>query len=199
MRSKSPELMKQIQDFAEQYYLNEGRSPSTSDIANGVGIARGTAYKYLVAMNEQGLIRYNGRDIRTKLTEKFEATRSKAPICGSIPCGSPTEEIEHIETIVSLPTAIFGKGELYILVASGDSMIGAGIEDGDLVVINKQSYANEGDIVVALIDNESTLKRFYKDDEHQRVILRAENKKYKDIIRPSCTIQGVAQHVIKRV
>ena len=199
MRSKSPELMKQIQDFAEQYYLNEGRSPSTSDIANGVGIARGTAYKYLVAMNEQGLIRYNGRDIRTKLTEKFEATRSKAPICGSIPCGSPTEEIEHIETIVSLPTAIFGKGELYILVASGDSMIGAGIEDGDLVVINKQSYANEGDIVVALIDNESTLKRFYKDDEHKRVILRAENKKYKDIIRPSCTIQGVAQHVIKRV
>ena len=181
MRSKSPELMKQIQDFAEQYYLNEGRSPSTSDIANGVGIARGTAYKYLVAMNEQGLISYNGRDIRTKLTEKFESTRSKAPICGSIPCGSPTEEIEHIETIVSLPTAIFG------------------IEDGDLVVINKQSYANEGDIVVALIDNESTLKRFYKDDEHQRVILRAENKKYKDIIRPSCTIQGVAQHVIKRV
>ena len=52
---------------------------------------------------------------------------------------------------------------------------------------------------MALIDNESTLKRFYKDDEHQRVILRAENKKYKDIIRPSCTIQGVAQHVIKRV
>lgn len=191
--------MKQIQDFAEQYYLNEGRSPSTSDIANGVGIARGTAYKYLVAMNEQGLIRYNGRDIRTKLTEKFEATRSKAPICGSIPCGSPTEEIEHIETIVSLPTAIFGKGELYILVASGDSMIGAGIEDGDLVVINKQAHANEGDIVVALIDNESTLKRFYKDDENKRVILRAENKKYKDIIRPSCTIQGVAQHVIKRV
>ena len=199
MRSKSPELMKQIQDFAEQYYLNEGRSPSTSDIANGVGIARGTAYKYLVAMNEQGLIRYNGRDIRTKLTEKFEATRSKAPICGSIPCGSPTEEIEHIETIVSLPTAIFGKGELYILVASGDSMNGAGIEDGDLVVINKQAHANEGDIVVALIDNESTLKRFYKDDENKRVILRAENKKYKDIIRPSCTIQGVAQHVIKRV
>ena len=59
MRSKSPELMKQIQDFAEQYYLNEGRSPSTSDIANGVGIARGTAYKYLVAMNEQGLISSN--------------------------------------------------------------------------------------------------------------------------------------------
>ena len=199
MRSKSPELMKQIQDFAEQYYLNEGRSPSTSDIANGVGIARGTAYKYLVAMNDKGLISYDGRDIRTKLTEKFESTRSKAPICGSIPCGSPTEEIEHIETIVSLPTAIFGKGELYILVASGDSMIGAGIEDGDLVVINKQAEANEGDIVVALIDNESTLKRFYKDDEHRRVILRAENKKYKDIIRPSCTIQGVAQHVIKRV
>ena len=59
--------------------------------------------------------------------------------------------------------------------------------------------ASGGDIVVALIDNESTLKRFFKDDKNQRVILRAENKKYKDIIRPSCTIQGVAQHVIKRV
>jgi len=199
MRSKSPELMNQIRRFAEQFYIDEGRSPSTSEIANGVGIARGTAYKYLVAMNEKGIISYNGREISTCLTEKIESTHSKAPICGSIPCGSPTEEIENIETIVSLPTAIFGTGELYILVASGDSMIGAGIENGDLVVINKQAVADEGDIVVALIDNESTLKRFYKDDENQCVILRAENKKYKDIIRPSCIIQGVAQHVIKRV
>ncbi len=199
MRSKSPELMERIRRFAEKFYIDEGRSPSTSDIANGVGIARGTAYKYLVAMNEKGIISYNGRDIRTRLTEKVESTHSKAPICGSIPCGSPAEEIEHIETIVLLPTAIFGKGELYILVASGDSMIGAGIEDGDLVVINRQAVANEGDIVVALIDNESTLKRFYKDEDNRFVILRAENKKYKDIIKPSCTIQGVAQHIIKRV
>ncbi len=189
MRSKSPELMERIRRFAEKFYIDEGRSPSTSDIANGVGIARGTAYKYLVAMNEKGIISYNGRDIRTRLTEKVESTHSKAPICGSIPCGSPAEEIEHIETIVLLPTAIFGKGELYILVASGDSMIGAGIEDGDLVVINRQAVANEGDIVVALIDNESTLKRFYKDEDNRFVILRAENKKYKDIIKPSCTIE----------
>lgn len=199
MRSKSPELMNEIREFAENYCLTHNCSPSTTEIAAGVGIARGTVYKYLVAMKDQGFIRYDGRNIVTPLTEKLESTHLSVPVCGSIPCGTPTEEIEHIESIVALPTAIFGSGELFILMAHGDSMVDAGIDDGDLVVIKKQPTAREGDIVAALVDNESTLKRFYVDKESHTVILRAENKNYKDIVCRTCSIQGVAQHIIKKL
>lgn len=197
MRSKSPELMKEICEYAEQYYLQNGQSPSTTKIAEAVGVSRGTAYKYLVAMNDNGMIEYDGQDIQTPVTKKLNKDTSQTAIVGSVPCGSPQYEEENIEEYISLPTAIFGKGEFFILRASGDSMIEAGIDDGDLVVIRKQVYADEGDIVVALVDNQNTLKRFYRDEENQKIILHPENKRLKDIVVDECFIQGVACHVIK--
>lgn len=78
-------------------------------------------------------------------------------------------------------------------------MIDAGIDDGDLVVIRKKQKANNGDIVVALVDNQNTLKRFYRDEENKRIILHPENKKFRDIYTEECTIQGVACHIIKEI
>ncbi|MGE9860934.1 LexA family protein, partial [Lachnospiraceae bacterium SGI.256] len=86
-----------------------------------------------------------------------------------------------------------------ILRASGQSMIEAGIDDGDLVVVKKQVEAKEGDIVVALVDNQNTLKRYFRDDENKKIILHPENKKMKDIIVDECCIQGVARHIIKEL
>lgn len=197
MRTKSIELMNQICKFAESFILDNNRSPSTTEIADEFGIARGTAYKYLVEMDERKLIKYDGRSIRTEITQKFKTKHSQAAIVGSIPCGSPQYEEEHIEAYVSLPESIFGSGELYILRASGTSMIEAGIDDGDLVVIKKQKTANEGDIVVALVDNQNTLKRYYIDRRKKCVCLHPENAKMDDIYVKECVIQGVAQHVIK--
>lgn len=197
MRSKSPELMKEICEYAEQYYLQHGQSPSITKIANAVNVGRGTAYRYLVAMNDNGMIEYDGQDIQTPVTKKLNKETSQTAIVGSVPCGTPQYEEENIEEYISLPTAIFGKGEFFILRASGDSMIEAGIDDGDLVVIRKQVYANEGDIVVALVDNQNTLKRFYRDEENKKIILHPENKRLKDIVVDECFIQGVACHVIK--
>ncbi|WP_242980705.1 LexA family protein [Blautia argi] len=77
---------------------------------------------------------------------------------------------------------MFGKGDFFILRASGQSMIEAGIDDDDLVVVKKQVEVNEGDIVVALVDNQNTLKRYFRDDENKKIILHPENKKMKDII-----------------
>lgn len=197
MRSKSPELMNQICKYVEKYYIQNGHSPSTSMIGEAVGIARGTAYKYLVEMSNRGMIEYDGKEIQTPVTKKVNTDIAQTAIVGSIPCGSPNYEEENIEEYVSLPTAIFGSGEFYILRASGDSMINAGIEDEDLVVIRKQNTANEGDIVVALVDNQNTLKRFYRDKKSKKIILRPENEKYQDIIVDECFIQGVACKVIK--
>lgn len=197
MRSKSTELMNQICKYAEQYYLQNGHSPSTTKIAEAVGISRGTAYKYLVEMDERGMIKYDGKEIQTPVTKKVNKDISQTAIVGSIPCGTPEYEEENVEEYVSLPNAIFGKGDFFILRASGNSMIEAGIDDGDLVVIRKQVSAEEGDIVVALVDNQNTLKRFYRDEENKKIILHPENKKMKDIIVDECYIQGVACHVIK--
>ena len=199
MRSKSPELMKQIKEYIEEYYLQNRESPSTTKIAEAVGIARGTAYKYLVEMADRNMIKYDGQDIVTDVTRKYRKDLMQTPIVGSVPCGSPQYEEENIEEYVSLPTAIFGNGDFFILRASGQSMIEAGIDDGDLVVVKKQVEANEGDIVVALVDNQNTLKRYYRDDERKKIILHPENKKMKDIIVDECYIQGVACHIIKEI
>lgn len=199
MRSKNPELMNEIKEYIEEYYLQNRQSPSTTKIADAVGIARGTAYKYLVEMAKRNMIEYNGQDISTDVTRKYNIEQTQTPIIGSVPCGSPQYEEENIEEYVSLPTAIFGKGDFFILKASGQSMIEAGIDDGDLVVVRKQIEANEGDIVVALVDNQNTLKRYYRDDENRKIILHPENKKMKDIIVDECYIQGVACNIIKSI
>lgn len=199
MRSKNPELMNEIKEYIEGYYLQNRQSPSTTKIADAVGIARGTAYKYLVEMAKRNMIEYNGQDISTDVTRKYNIEQTQTPIIGSVPCGSPQYEEENIEEYVSLPTAIFGKGDFFILKVSGQSMIEAGIDDGDLVVVRKQIEANEGDIVVALVDNQNTLKRYYRDDENKKIILHPENKKMKDIIVEECFIQGVACNIIKSI
>lgn len=197
MRSKSPELMKEICQYAEKYYLQNGISPSTTKIAEEVGVSRGTAYKYLVAMNEKGMIEYDGCNIQTDVTRKLNTESSQTAIVGSVPCGSPQYEEENIEEYISLPAAIFGKGDFYILHASGDSMVDVGIDNGDLVVVRKQNYAEEGDIVVALVDNQNTLKTFYRDEKSRKIILHPENENMEDIVVDSCYIQGIACHVIK--
>ena len=199
MRSKSIELMNEIKKYIEEYYLQYRQSPSTTKIAEAVGIARGTAYKYLVEMSERNMIEYDGQEISTEVTRKYNKEQTQTPIVGSVPCGSPQYEEENIEEYVSLPTAIFGKGDFFILRASGQSMIGAGIDDGDLVVVRKQVEANEGDIVVALVDNQHTLKRYYRDNANKKIILHPENKTMKDIIVDDCYIQGVACHIIKKI
>ena len=202
MRSKNPELMKEICTYVSDYYRDRRSSPSVSDIAKAVGIAKTTAYRYLVEMNEQGMISYDGHTIETPQIDKCVTGYFSAPIVGSIHCGDPETEEEHVEEYVTLPESIFGKGEFYILRASGDSMVDAGIEDKDLVVIKKQSTASVGDIVVALDeDNQNTLKTFDGiDDESGYAILKYENRrKYRNkVIRVrELVVQGVAKHVIK--
>ena len=197
MRHKSTELMDSIQEFVERYYQTNRHSPSTTEIADAVGIARGTAYKYLVAMNDNGMIRYDGQQISTDKTDKIRTDLTSVVLLASVSCGVPTLEEEYAEEYVSLPQALFGKGTFYLLRANGESMIDAGIEPGDLVLIRKQEEAKEGDIVVALVDNENTLKRYFVDKENHQVRLHPENTTMKDILVDDCKIQGVAVNVIK--
>lgn len=106
------------------------RSPYTSEIAEALGIVKSTAYKYLVGMNERGMLRYHSGEIVTERIEKISALTKPAPVLGSVSCGMPQLEEEYVQEYVSLPVSLFGNGEFFILRASGDSMIGAGINSG---------------------------------------------------------------------
>ena len=201
MRRKDPELMERIHDFVESFYFDNGRSPSTTEIGDAVGIARGTAYKYLVAMDERGLISYEDGNASTdRMRSLTTDVNPAASVSGFVPCGTPQTIEASVEEYVLLPVSIFGGGELFIVRASHDSMIEAGIGDGDLVVVRKQETARDGDIVVALVNNENTLKRYYRDDELHCIRLHPENSEMEDIlVYGDCFIQGVAQQVIKNL
>ena len=144
MRSKSPELMSEIKSISRIITCKTDNPHQLQRLLKRVGIARGTAYKYLVEMAEKNMIEYDGQEIRTNVTRKYSGEQTQTPIVGSIPCGSPQYEEENIEEYVSLPTAIFGKGDFFILRASGQSMIEAGIDDGDLVVVKKAGRSQRG-------------------------------------------------------
>ncbi len=118
---------------------------------------------------------------------------------GRVPCNIPKLTGDENYETYPICDSILGSGEFYLLEASGDSMINAGIEDGDLIVIRSQSTAENGQIVVACIDGETTLKRFFKDDDNKRFVLHPENEKYEDIVCKELNIQGVAVNIIKSI
>ena len=194
MRSKDPEIMKRIVDFVEAYHLDYNSSPSLRVIADGVGIGSTTVYRYLMEMNERGMICYDGKTIRNEKINKSQRGTIRAAVIGRIACGIPNLAEQHVEGYVNLPESLFGQGSFYILRASGCSMTEAGIDDGDLVVIREQNTAEDGQIVVALVDDEATLKRFFH--EGDRIRLHPENPRMKDIFVTDCRIQGVAVKVI---
>lgn len=197
MRRRNVELMNRIIEFAEQYYLENSSSPSVRVIADKFEIGVSTAYRYLLEMDERGLITYDGKRISNDRIEKLNSNSGviRAAVVGSIACGIPNLAEENVEEYVSLPRSMFGDGEFFILRANGESMIDAGIETGDLVVIRKQACAEDGQIVVALVEDEATLKRLYRDKG--KVRLHPENRAMDDIIVDDCIIQGVAVKVIK--
>lgn len=119
------------------------------------------------------------------------------PLYGNIPCGTPNFVDDELRGYLEIPENMIGQGEFFVLRAKGDSMIDAGIEDGDLVIVKKQNYAVESQIVVAFIDGETTLKRFYRNDKQNLVELRSENNKYEPIYASDCLIFGVAVKIIK--
>ena len=200
MRSKSPELMEVIKAFVNRYYREHHTAPSTQTIGAAVGVTRNTVYRYLVEMNERGMLQY---DKAIKSTEQITKCRTgyfSAPVVGSIRCGDPESEEELVEEYVSLPESVFGKGRFYLLRAKGDSMIDAGIEEDDLIVIQIRHEADEGDIVVALdADGQNTLKRFGGFDGEFYLLEYMNEKRYPGKVEKvrSFVVQGVARHVIK--
>ena len=203
MRSKSRELMERIGNYIGDYFRQHHASPTTREIAAAMGISGASGYNYLVEMDRRGMLRYeNGEITGLPKIAKTKTGYFSAPLVGSVRCGDPEQEEAEVEMYVSLPEAIFGKGECYLLRASGDSMEDADISEGDLVLIRKQSECEVGDIVVALDENKENTLKIYGgiDAESRKAILRyANEKRYpgKRIQVNELVVQGVARSIIK--
>lgn len=195
MRSKDKTLMAAIEKFVSDYTDSNGISPTMQEVADGVGSSKATVQRYIAQLCEDGILDYSG--YRTMTSTKTKAAAIRVPVLGTIACGIPKFAEENIEEYVRLPVALFGKGNFFILRAYGDSMIEAGIDNGDLVLIRQQNYADEGQIVVALMEDEATLKRFYPEPKKHRIRLHPENSRMNDIYVDNCEIQGVAVKVLK--
>lgn len=198
MQTKKQDLTNKIKHFIEEYYGQYGTSPTIRCIAENVGCSKSNVSIYIDYLKEQGLMEIGENGYETDVTKATDTKVVAVPKLGYVPCGPLSEEYECIDGYVRLPASFVGNAKsCFLLTATGNSMIDVGINDGDLVLIKQQNEANYNDIVVALVENEVTLKRFRPDPENKRIILHPENKRMKDIVVKECKIQGVAIKVIK--
>lgn len=197
MRSKDKKLEGEIYAYVAGYCEYCGCGPTVRDVAKRHGIAVSTAHGYLSGLREEGAL-VNGPAQNYEPAD-FALNRNAAmvEIVGTISCGPLAEATQRDCGAVRLPRALVGKGEFFILEASGDSMIGAGIESGDLILVRRDARAEPGKIVVALRENETALKRLMFDERRNAYYLHPENPEYEDIYVTELKIQGVAEKIIK--
>ena len=202
MRSKNTAYYSTILSFVNKYFDNSGRAPSTREIEGGTGISRPTVQRYLREMSERGEIEYDGhRGIITDYMRGAAEGTSPVLMGNSIPCGMLNEVCDADLETIRMPTALIGSGDFFLLRARGNSMINAGIDDGDLVLIKRCERVREGRIAAFLYDGaETTLKRFKTGKD--AIYLIPENDEMEPIVisgrnRERLIIQGEAIMVMK--
>lgn len=194
--SKLSARQKAILDYIRKEVREKGYPPSVREIGEAVGLASSsTVHGHLERLEKKGLIRRDPtkpRAIEVLVDDdKFEVQVPVAyiPILGKVTAGQPITAVENIEDYFPIPATWANSDQIYMLAVQGDSMIEAGIHDGDYVIVRQQTSANNGDIVVAMNeDNEATVKRFYREKDHIR--LQPENSSMQPIILKNVTILG---------
>lgn len=196
MRTLNQDTLSQMQEYIIAYQKEHGRSPSYRQVQKAMNMSSlNLVQRYVLALEKDGRIERTRLGNISVLPNLKPSGLTMTPLLGEIACGQPADAVENIEESFALPRSIFGNGELFMLRAFGDSMIDIGIKKDDLVVIRKQQTALDGEIVVAMVDGATTLKRIFH--KNGKIVLHPENSTMKDIIVPHCEIQGVLVSCIK--
>lgn len=196
MRTLDKATLQRVEEYNLEYQRTHGVSPNFRQIMRDLNLGSlATVQRYVIALEREGRIKRTQFGKIASFTPLKQAEVTLTPLVGDIACGQPSYAVEQIEESFALPKAIFGNGKLFMLKAFGNSMIEAGINKGDLLVLRQQNYADDGEIVVALIDGNATLKRLYH--RNGKIILHPENREMKDIIIDKCEVQGVLVSCIK--
>lgn len=206
---------KAILKFIEKQVAEKGYAPSVREIGKAVGLkSTATVHGYLAKLSEKGYIKKedqkgrtlrlikggNGEPIGKKHEDKNYYTGKEmveVPVIGKITAGAPILAVENVTDTFPIPLDFVGNSESFMLTVRGESMIEAGILDGDYILVKKQNTANNGEIVVALIGDEATVKTFYKEKDHIR--LQPENSTMDPIIVPTCEILGKVAGVFRKM
>ena len=202
-----------ILDYIEKQSQINGYPPSVREIGKAVGLkSTATVHGYLAKLEEKGYIKkesQKGRTLKLLKGSSGKATTESrkdfytgremvdVPVIGKITAGAPILAVENITDTFPIPIDFVGNSESFMLTVRGESMIEAGILDGDYILVRKQNNANNGEIVVALIEDEATVKTFYKETDHIR--LQPENSTMEPIIVPNCEILGKVCGVFRKM
>lgn len=190
-----------IIDFIRKNVNAKGYPPSVREIGQAVGLkSSSTVHGYLKRLEAKGYIRRDPtkpRAIEVTGTERaFIEEIEIVPLLGRVAAGQPILAAENHDYSLPLPASYFGEGDFFMLKVRGESMIDAGIYENDLVVVRQQPNANNGDIVVAMLGDEATVKRFYKENSHIR--LQPENQAMEPIIAEDVAILGKVIGLMRR-
>ncbi len=191
---KITEKQSQILEYIKSEILNKGYPPSVRDICQAVNLkSTSSVHSHLETLEKNGYIRRDPTKPRTIeiLDDNFNLVRREVvnvPMVGTVAAGQPILAIENIDNYFPIPSEYMPNEETFMLKVKGESMINAGILDGDNILVKRQNYAKNGDMVVALVGDSATVKTFYKEDGHIR--LQPENDHMEPIILPDVEIIG---------
>ena len=215
MKKSSEELNKRdkaILKFIEKQVKEKGYPPSVREIGKAVGLSStATVHGYIEKLTQKGYIKKEDQKGRTLKLLKGGLTESEpeqksfysgremvdVPVIGKISAGAPILAVENVVDTFPIPIDFVGNSESFMLTVKGESMIEAGILNGDYILIKRQETARNGEIVVALIEDEATVKTFYKENGHIR--LQPENSTMDPIIVPDCKILGKVAGVFRKM
>ncbi|MCI5872300.1 MAG: transcriptional repressor LexA [Clostridiales bacterium] len=185
---------REILEYIKQEILNKGYPPAVREICEAVDLkSTSSVHSHLETLEKNGYIRRDPTKPRAIeiIDDNFNLTRrevTNVPIIGNVAAGQPLLAVENIENYFPIPVEFLPNAETFMLNVKGESMINVGIYDGDQILVQKQSDARNGDIVVALVDDSATVKTFYKENGHFR--LQPENDTMDPIIVEDCQILG---------
>ena len=191
----------EILDFIKSEILHKGYPPAVRDICEAVHLkSTSSVHSHLETLEKNGYIRRDPTKPRAIeiIDDTFQLTRREVvnvPLIGTVAAGQPILAQENIENYFPVPAEYMPNSECFMLKVKGDSMVNAGIFNGDQILVQQQNTANNGDMVVALIDDSATVKTFYKEDGHYR--LQPENDSMSSIIVDEVTILGKVFGVLR--
>ena len=191
----------EILNFMKSEILNKGYPPSVREICAAVNLkSTSSVHSHLSSLEEKGYIHRDPTKPRAIeiVDDTFNLTRreiANIPIIGTVAAGQPLLAAENIEGYFPIPTEYLSNKSVFMLKVKGSSMINAGIFEGDTIIVEQQNIANNGDIIVALIDDSATVKTFYKEKGHIR--LQPENDSMEPIIVNDCQILGKVMGLLR--
>ena len=203
MKKKLTDRQKQVLQYIKDQISKHGTSPTIREIGNHMKIKSTNGVRlHLNALIKKGYLKKHQFIARgLELTQSLSADVQKLPLVGSVPAGMPIDAIENIEGEFAFDNSFIPKGESFTLKVVGESMKNAGILNDDIVLVLKQKIARKGDIIVAIIGDEATVKRYIP--EGKQVILRPENEMFDDIVidknSPEFKIAGKVVGLIRKI